>query len=160
MYNYDVWTFIKQLLPPSLRQVDLQALCWAAVWPIKEYLAGLPAYAETVKLQAAWNSQIIVFESALNDSFPVAAGGIYIENVSAAIGITFIFQQVEGQPDRYIFDDGEGQPPTYVHSYAELAAQHDFIVHYPASAGIDTNAMQGLIQQLKAAGMRHIIQSY
>ena len=78
MYDIQVISFIRQLLPPHIRKENIIAFCATLFAPITNLFAVFATYRRSAKLEITATGQIIVLEYNLNRLMGLPVGYIYL----------------------------------------------------------------------------------
>lgn len=107
-----------------------------------------------------YTGQTMSLEKMLNEQYPSANNGIYIENVINSLTASFIYNLVDGQQEDYIHNLSDGEPPVFLFNLSDFIAQVDFIVYVPIGVNYDETKMRLLIDSYRLASKRYEIQTY
>jgi len=148
-----------QLLPALLRKPRLTGWLQALLYPLRQLYAGFLVYADRARAELAYNSQIIVFEQALNDQFDPGGRRIVIQNSDTELQPLYLNYKIEGQSDKYLRYAVEGPPWTYLYQQAEFANQTDFTVRVPVvlRSAERTSQLHARINHFKLATRRYTL---
>mgnify|MGYP001627235949 CR=1 FL=1 len=162
MYNVDFNKLAAQLLPPFLRKVRLLAWIRLMFFPLRYLNDLLISFINLKRLEISYNCETMVMERALNNTYPGASGGIYINNDVEVLAreYSFFFSENQGSLGfSYFYSEGNG---SFGSSYfaSEYATSVDFIVLVPNTLVFDENEMIAFVKKYKSAGKLFKIQTY
>jgi hypothetical protein len=106
MYDIQLISFIRQLLPPHLRKVRIIALCATLFAPLDNLFTAFANYRRAAKLEITATGQIIVLEYNLSRLVGLPVGYIYLAgSVNADFSVlipTTLTAQQEEEIRRYV----------------------------------------------------------
>ena len=158
-YHVDFDRLVLLLLPALLRKPRQVAwLQWLAT-PVRTLYAAFVAYEADVRRQLSYNSQVLLFEEALNDRFDPAVRRIYISNSDVELQPTYVNFVAEQQPNPVLYFQAEAAAPVYLFGWVEFSQQSDFIVHAPRILNTPqlNTQLRALIHQLKLANKQYLL---
>jgi hypothetical protein len=159
MYNVDFDKTAEDLTPPLLRKSKMIAWLKVLVSQIIIVYNSFLAFMDAQRLELSYNFQTQHMERMLNDKYPDAANGIYIDNSGSYLPIFYTFFQSEGQPhlDFTYFNSEAMGYLDFTYSFDEYAQEYDFKVMVPSALVFDQDEMKAFINKYKVAGMRYQI---
>lgn len=116
-------------------------------------------YREQKLLELSYNGQTMMLEYALNNTYPEAAGLIYIDNQTINNDSVYINFLSESDEPNYIYFLSENVDQ-YVGYLSEGTLSVDFVVYYPNTFAPDRNQMAAFIKKYAVAGKRFILKIY
>lgn len=156
-YRVDFDRLVVLLLPALLRRPRQVAwLHWLAT-PVQNLYARFLAYEAYVRRALSYNSQVLLFEAALNDRFDPGARRIYLLGSDAELQPVYVNFVAEQQPNPVLYFQAEGQPPVYLFRWVEFSQQNDFIVTAPAVLAAQAGPLNALIRQYKLANKNYLL---
>ncbi len=120
-------------------------------------------FAPDIEDRTRYNSQVLVLEKILNDTFGInAAPFIFIQNQESTVDELIFRKEVEAYPPIFFRNEGEvPDSPVYFRNESETVTEFDFIVFVPiALFPTIEDQVRALTQQLKIAGVNFDVQSY
>lgn len=158
-YRVDFARLVLLLLPALLRRPRLLALAQWLTTPVASLYARFVAYEALVRRELSYNSQVLLFEEALNDRFDAALRRIYISNTDLDLQPVYVNFVAEQQPNPALYFEAEGQPPVYLFQWAEFSQQSDFIVHAPTilRTAQTISQLNAAIRRLKLANKQYLL---
>lgn len=162
MYNLNFSNLTRQLPPALLRKPKMLAWLRTLHLLLNDVNLDFTSYIEEKRKEVSFTGQTIVLEKLLNESYPAAADGIWIDNAGTFHDPGYGYLKAEGQPHPgFGYLKSEGQPhPGFGYLKAEDSGAVNFTVNVPVSVSFDETDMRVLIDKYKAAGMQYIIQTY
>ncbi len=157
MFNIDINTIIRQILPPFKRSQSILEYLRAAVHPLIELHQNFLEQRQKTLEYLAYNSQVIYLERLLNQVFNNGNTGIYISD-AVQFDYWFLYNNAEQHP-QYLYNTSENQP-VFLYNEQEFDTNYDFIVWVPTAVTFNINRMRALINRYKLAGKRYDIQTY
>lgn len=154
-YNFDVFRWVRQQLPPILRQSVLLSLLLALVSPLVMLYEAFSAYRRSVNRQLSYNAFVIYLEKFLNDLYNNEYY-IFIEDVRGEATL-FMARKEENKPKDYFSLVSEGKP-VYVADTDRLVGS--FIVWVPNALADETPTISRWVEYYKFAGTTFEIQLY
>lgn len=157
IHNVDIDKFILRYLPPFLRAQKTFIFIHSLLVPLQTFRNNLVnTYHPFIEQKARYNSQVIVFEKLLNDTFNTT--GIFI-NAAARINRVYFFNEIENQP-KYLFNKSEIKP-FYLGNHIEYIPAFDFTVNVPQLIYDASYArIKGVIERYKLVGVNYNIVAY
>lgn len=157
MYNISFDDLPKQLIPGVLRKSKMLAFLQVCLTGPKQLLADFITYRAAKLKEVSYNSQTIMMEKYLNDTYPDANGQIYITNVNSPFNTTSLYREV----DQIAVDFYKESESTAV-DFKRLqdVNPYDFIVHVPSALDYDLNQLNSYIEKYKLASKRYIIEEF
>jgi hypothetical protein len=158
IHNVIIDKFINDYLPPFLRQRKMFLFLRSLLAPLQTFRNNLVNnYHPLIERKARYNSQVIVFEKLLNDTFNTGTD-IFI-NAAARIERFYFANEAENQP-KYFANESEDQPQ-YIGDAKEYSPLYDFTVNVPqlvytASYG----RIKATIEKYKLVGVNYNIVAY
>lgn len=140
--------------PRILAEVD------ALIAPLVDLYNRFQQLVTEAQFYLSYNGQQLSIEWLLNDVWPLAGGGIFIETVNANIQPLFGSNKEDQQPPIYVSNKEDNMPPLFISNLEDYFTQYDFIVWVPATLVFDESKMKTLINRYKLAGKRYTIQTY
>ncbi len=156
-YRVDFGRLAWLLLPSLLRRPRLMALAQWLITPISSLYARFVAYEAATRRELSYNSQVLLFETALNDRFDAAVRRIYLTNTDAELRPVYVNFQAERQPNPVAYFQAEHQSPTYLFRWVEFSQQSDFVVHAPAVLRPRASQLHAAIKRLKLANKQYLL---
>lgn len=155
------WNIVQFTLDntPSKRQTSIM-LVWLGVLlkPLNTIYTAFKSYYLGVYSQLSYNSQTIILEKLLNNTFDSILNRIYIVHSNDTNMIGYIYFNSEAAPKTYASFISEGKPLIYGYFKSEAKGATDFYVNVPASLTYDAVLMNSLIKKYKLISKRYIIQ--
>ena len=145
------------LLPSLLRRPRQVAWLQWLTTPVANLYARFVAYEANVRRELSYNSQVLLFEAALNDRFDPAVRRIYISNSDAELQPLYVNFVAEQQPNPRLYFQSEGKPPVYLFRWSEFSSQTDFVVTAPAVLAGRKQQLDALIRRLKLANTNYTL---
>lgn len=156
-YRFDVFKWMRQQLPPLLRNSIITAFLFVISQAFKKTQATLLDYCTSVERRLNHNSSTLLLQKWLNDLFGLKNGTIYITN--------YLTEQT------YLHFEGETISPVYLGFQDEVDFYLDsklyseyggFIVRVPSSLSTDENLLviRKWIEYYRTAGTVYKIESY
>lgn len=157
IHDVNIDRFILRYLPPFLRTERTFLFLHSLLVPLQTFRNTLVnTYHPLIERKARYNSQVIVFEKLLNDTF--ACTGIFI-NSSARVNRVYFFNDIENQP-KYLFNASESLP-FYLGNHSEYLPQFDFTVNVPKVVYDASYArIKGVVERYKLVGVNYNIVTY
>lgn len=156
-YRVDFEHLVALLLPALLRRPrQLAWLRWLTT-PVRRLYGRFLAYEAAVRRELSYNSQVLLFEAALNDRFDPGVRRIRIANAGDELARVYVNFVVEQQPNPKVFFRSEGQPPLYLYQSREFSNQTDFIVTAPAVLRARAGQLNAAIRRLKLANKHYLL---
>ncbi|QKG57018.1 hypothetical protein GKZ68_10495 [Hymenobacter sp. BRD128] len=156
-YRVDFARLALLLLPSLLRRPRLLALCQWLLTPVATLYARFISYEAYVRRELSYNSQVLLFEEALNDHYDAAVRRIYITNTDVELQPVYVNFVAENQPNPALYFVAENQPPVYLFNWVEFSQQADFIVHAPAILRPKASQLHAAIKRLKLANKHYLL---
>lgn len=174
--SFDInWAAVaSQLTPPFLRQPAHMAWVGVQLSPCRTMHNAFLAYVQQARRLLAYNSQVLLLESALNDTFDASRRGIYITHDDTRATSYYIGTEAEyeanGLPEGiFIGKATDSAPPAYF--FAGTAAEYIqpvvCVVHVPDDLyfAITTNytmanKVSAVVNRYKFAGLAHQVVFY
>lgn len=156
-YRVDFARLAWLLLPTLLRRPRLVAFAQWLTTPVANLYTRFVAYEATVRRELSYNSQVLLFEAALNDRFDAALRRIYLTNTDVELQPVYLNFVAEAQPNPTLYFQAEGQPPVYLFRWVEFSQQADFIVHAPAILKLKAGQLHAAIRRLKLANKQYLL---
>lgn len=156
-YRVDFARLAWLLLPALLRRPRLVALAQWLTTPVASLYARFVPYEAAVRRELSYNSQVLLFELALNDRFDAAVRRIYITNSDVELQPVYLNFVAEQQPNPVLYFQAEKQPPVYLYQWVEFSQQSDFVVHAPAVLKPKAAALHAAIRRLKLANKQYLL---
>lgn len=156
-YRVDFARLVLLLLPSLLRRPRQVALLQWLTTPVRTLYARFVAYEAQVRRELSYNSQVLLFEAALNDRFDPALRRIYISNSDVELQPVYVNFVAEQQPNPVLYFQSEGQAPVYLFRWVEFSQQADFVVHAPAVLRGRTGQINALIRRLKLTNKQYLL---
>ncbi|WP_400192830.1 hypothetical protein [Hymenobacter sp. B81] len=154
------WPRLVRLLVPTVLRQPLQ-LAWLGVLtaPVARLHRELVAYLFQKRRELSYNSQVMLFERALNDRFDPLLQRIRIRNADTEFAITYWNFRAEQQPDDDFLRNRSEMPPFgyYLRNRAEYAGQSDFTVVAPEYLQPKAVEIHELIRRLKLATKQYTL---
>jgi hypothetical protein len=155
-YRVDFARLVWLLLPALLRRPRQVAWLTWLTGPVRRLYARFVAYEAYVRRELSYNSQVLLFELALNDKFDPGLRRIYITNSGTELQPVYLNFVAEQQPNPDLYFQAENhQPPVYLYRWIEFASQVDFIVHAPAILRPRAQQLHAAIRRLKLANKNY-----
>ena len=160
VYLVDFRQFVAQVLGRLTRNTRQIAWLSALVEPVRVLYAEFLEYRTATTYALSLSTQTKVLEYALNTKWPAAGGLIYIENVSRAASVFWLFDDTSSAadpvtisadpaPTPYLYDDAAIEPITT-----------SFIVFVPDTLVFVEAEMRALVDRYKLIGTTYQIQLY
>ncbi len=146
------------MLPHFLRRKKHTIWLYVLLRPIGDVVEWFNIFKEKARWAIAYNGQTLVLELALNDKWPDALGGIYIENQVPQSLVTYFYINNELPQVGYLYQSSEDYI-TYVFD-SNAMPPWDFIVWVPAALTYNEEQMRAYVNQYKIAGKRFKILTY
>jgi hypothetical protein len=108
MYNIQLLSFIRQLLPPHIRKPRVIAMCVVLFTPLSNLFDTFAAYRRTAKLEITATGQVIVLEYNLCRLMSLPTGYIYIAGSVYADFSVLIPNSLNAQQEEQIRQYVEG----------------------------------------------------
>jgi hypothetical protein len=156
-YRVDFARLAWLLLPGLLRRPRQVAWLQWLTTPVRSLYARFVAYEAGVRRELSYNSQVLLFESALNDRFDPAVRRIYLTNSDVELQPVYLNFVAEQQPNPVLHFEPEGQPPVYLYRWVEFGGVADFIVTAPAVLSGRAGQLHALIRRLKLANKNYLL---
>ncbi len=158
-YRVDFRRLVVLLLPGLLRRPRQTALLQWLTTPVRSLYARFVAYEAQVRRELSYNSQVLLFEAALNDRFDPAVRRIYLTNSDVELSPVYVNFVAEQQPNPAAYFRSEGQAPVYLFRWVEFSQQADFVVHAPAVLRTPQTISQlnAAIRRLKLANKQYLL---
>ncbi|MDX5347066.1 MAG: hypothetical protein LPK19_07445, partial [Hymenobacteraceae bacterium] len=112
------------------------------------------------RIQLNYNSQTIIFESALNDLFDSGLRRIYILNNPAAPPYNHEFARSENEPDQFEYSRSEAQPDELEWNSFEYKYPVGFHIMVPAALSNQEKAIRTFVEKIKFAVIRYEIKYF
>ncbi len=143
--SFNVYSFLRKLLPHFLRKEKTLALLKALAKPLQDINGYFTDFSYSIKFKLAFNAQIIYLEQYLNETYPnpyVYPSNIHILDTANVI-FTYIYNLAEARPAIYFFNVSESGAATYLSNQSELISGADYIIKIPLSVttGQDVNGV-------------------
>lgn len=155
-----------QNIPPKKRKPRLTAYIYCIVEALQVlHEEVFTAFREDIIQRLRFNSQTIVLEGILNQTFnftfrqpgiiePVTKSDIWIDNNSDNLDHVYLSQASESYPPNYLFNASETpDPQLYLYNKSEFKPPFDFTVYVPTFFYNDPTSLL----QVKAEIEKHII---
>ncbi|MCB2379786.1 hypothetical protein LGH70_19475 [Hymenobacter sp. BT635] len=139
----EVPALVRDLLPSFLRRPRMVAWLLCLLRPVVELNQQLQSYAQRVRVLLSYNSQTLLFEKALNDTFDPALRRIYIENNDVDVQPLFLSFKVEAQPPIPVWFEAEPDRTQRFLRFTREAVAAGFTVFVPASLLPDASDAAG-----------------
>lgn len=167
-YSINWPALASQLTPPFLRQPTHLAFAGVTLAPAQQLHTSFLSYVQQARRRLAYNSQVLLLEAALNDTFDNLRRGIYITHDDGRAPRVYVGTEAEYLanllPERVY-----GAPPDYL--YAGTAAEYlqevTCIVHVPNDLFFAitanytmSNVVSALVNRYKFAGLSHQVVFY
>jgi hypothetical protein len=156
-YRVDFARLAWLLLPSLLRRPRLVALAQWLTTPVASLYARFVPYEGSVRRELSYNSQVLLFELALNDRFDAAVRRIYITNSDVELQPVYLNFVAEQQPNPVLYFQAEHQPPVYLYQWVEFSQQADFVVHAPAILKPRASQLHAAIRRLKLTNKQYLL---
>ena len=160
MFNVNLNNLVRQYIHRNRRKPKILAEVDAFLSPLNNLYNRFQALVSEANFYLSYNGQQVSVEWLLNDVWPAAGGGIYIETVNSTIQPTFLSNVEDQQPPLYVSNIEDQQPALYLLNLEDYNTQYDFIVWVPAALVFDQAKMMNLINRYRLAGMRYTTQTY
>ncbi len=158
-YRVDFERLAWLLLPSLLRRPRQVAWLRLLTTPVRHLYARFVAYEAAVRRELSYNSQVLLFEAALNDRFDPAVRRIYISNSDVELQPVYVNFVAEQQPNPILYFQSEAKAPVYLFQWAEFSQQTDFIVHAPSILNTPqlNTQLRAAIRRLKLANKQYLL---
>ena len=156
-YRVDFERLVMLLLPSLLRRPRQLAWLSLLTMPVRNLYRRFITYEATVRRELSYNSQVLLFEAALNDRFDPAVRRIYITGTDVQLQPLYVNFIIEEQPNPVLYFQSEHQPPAYLYRWIEFTGVADFIVTCPAVLNRRTDQLNALIRRLKLANKKYLL---
>lgn len=157
MYNINFTNLPMQLVPGVLRKSKLLAWLDVCLTGCKSLYADFIAYRLLILSEVSYNSQTIMMEKFLNDTYPDANGQIYIENVNSPFNTISLYRNVDQLP--VDFYKRSEMRAVDIKSTSDVLP-YEFIVHIPSALEYDLNQLRVYVNKYKLASKRFIINEF
>ena len=158
-YRVDFGRLVLLLVPALLRRPrQLAWLRWLTT-PVRSLYARFVAYEAQVRRELSYNSQVLLFEEALNDRFDAALRRIFLTNSDVELSPVYVNFVAENQSNPRLYFHSEGHAPVYLFRWVEFSQQADFVVHVPAILRTPQTISQlnAAIRRLKLANKQYLL---
>ena len=158
-YRVDFLRLVVLLLPSLLRRSRQIAWLHWLTTPVRHLYDRFLVYEAHVRRELSYNSQVLLFEAALNDRFDPGVRRIYLTTSDVELQPVYVNFVAENQTNPTLYFHSEGQPPVYLYRWVEFAGVADFIVTAPAVLNQPQQATQlhALIRRLKLANKNYLL---
>ena len=168
--NWDHNFIVGNLIPLIKRKIKTIDWLYALTFPVDELHTDIfGEYYEHTTNVSNWQSNIISFETILNEEFSLTysvgyTGSIYIDQPEEGIEISYMWNEGESVPPgltAYMFNQDEiGKPIDYMWNEGELDFDYNFIINAPSSISGNQSKLVSLANQIKIAGTKYNIVYY
>lgn len=159
MFDVDFNRLIKLNLVSFLRKVKHLAWLETLMKPVKTVHGEFNALITDLLFKLRFTSQVISLTFILNETFDPVNRAIFIQNIDLSNQVV-MFRKIESKPGPILFRKSEGKPGLIMRTRQEFIEETDFIVNVPVAVIFDEDAMRGLINLYKLAGMRFKIVTF
>ena len=171
MYNVNLTTLAKWLLPSFLRGKTLIALLRMLVVPLQKLYQLLDAFRSDKQFELSITSQVIWLEKMLNKYFDPLIAGIYIVDVGA-VNQVYVANKSEIPHPRYLYNKSDiayvNAQKTILYNKNEGVFAYNFTVMVPNALYQELllnnqnglNRMKAKLNQYKLFGTIYNIQPY
>lgn len=150
---------ISQCLKPEFRWVERVEWLQALIKPVKSIHANLLSFRKRENYYLSFNFQRGSMEKLLNEEYPNATNGIYIEDY-AFVNTTYTFNHNENQQPPHTYNHSEGNPLYTINHSEAGAGPYEYIIWVPSTVSYVEAQMRALVDRYNQAPKRYIIQTY
>lgn len=169
MFNSNLFNIGIMLLPQSLRKEKIIAWVKTFLGVIKSLTATFTTYRTEKLFFIAHTSQVIFLEHILNHYFnpdgtdedpDYEGNGIYITDGQTADEV-FIYNTAEGGDDTFLYNSSEAPfDEVYLNNNSQYSPFIGFVINIPDTFMINENKLKSLVNNLKLAGKRYVLNYY
>lgn len=157
-YNVDVYKLGLQLLPLLLRKRVLFAFLCALLSPFHLLAELFKTFRSSSLKRLNVNGQVIYIEKALNETFDLKNGEIYLSDTDNLMGSgSMLYPQPE---QSVVIFSGDESEILYIPSGGDGKANGDYIVNVPSFLETELESIKTIVEYNKPAGRSYVIKVY